>query len=554
MALIRSIDETNVTLLYRVIKPYLLDDTDPSMQKRAYAVLVSICEHHPFFVTSESNLKDMTDSLCESLLTCSIPAKKMRLRCLYHIITAMENCYLSKDNSITTLLPNHTELVPNLIGEIMLCTKEANGKAREAAFDLLLAMARLMHHTQPSNGLMEFLQMLLGGLAARTPHMRSAAVICLSRVVFEFGREEILIQQAMPQLMKTVLMLLHEKAREVIKSVIGFMKLGIAMLSKEQLRVFVPDIIQGLLLWIGESKNRFRAKTRIILIKLCRKYSYEEIAEIVPEKDRALIKHIKKTKEREEKKKQQHRQDNKSNSTINDAFTDFMKDDSDEDSDDDHPMYDENGGLMHEEDLTDGEDQYVTPFLKKKQTNKRRTSKKDSSLSSAGQWIKEDEDEIVDFLDSGAVRHLMSGRGQAEDDEEEDDGLIQVAKDGRFIINEPPLEDKKKSLKKNKDEDEDMVESDNEEASIKKDVAAQLQKMGFGNTSHNKRKREEETAGTGKEYKAKKAGGDIKKKGKLEPYAYIPLDPKLMAKRNKRIAVSKYNQVGGKKRQGNKKR
>jgi ribosomal RNA-processing protein 12 len=40
----------------------------------------------------------------------------------------------------------------------------------------------------------------------------------------------------------------------------------------------------------------------------------------------------------------------------------------------------------------------------------------------------------------------------------------------------------------------------------------------------------------------------------LEPYAYIPLDPKLMAKRNKRIAVSKYNQVGGKKRQGNKKR
>ena len=68
-----------------------------------------------------------------------------------------------------------------------------------------------------------------------------------------------------------------------------------------------------------------------------------------------------------------------------------------------------------------------------------------------------------------------------------------------------------------------------------------------------KRKRGGESdPNSGREYRAKKAGGDVKKKGKLEPYAYIPLDPKLMAKRNKREAVTRYGGSVGNKRRGKK--
>lgn len=35
----------------------------------------------------------------------------------------------------------------------------------------------------------------------------------------------------------------------------------------------------------------------------------------------------------------------------------------------------------------------------------------------------------------------------------------------------------------------------------------------------------------GAEYKAKKAGGDVKKKGKPDPYAYIPLSRASLNKR-----------------------
>lgn len=393
MTLISHMDEESINLLYRVIKPYLLDDTDAPMQKRSYAVLVSICDHHPSFMTSESNLQDMTGSICESLLTCSIPAKKMRLRVLVHLINAM----------MTIEGAHAKEFIPNLVGEIMLCTKEANGKAREAAFELLIAMANLMKTKDLQNGLAEYMQMVLGGLAARTPHMRSASVICLSRLVFEFGRTDAVIQQAMPQLLKTVLMLLHEKAREVIKSVIGFMKLGIAMLPKDQLEEYLPDIINGLLVWIGESKNRFRAKTRVILIKLCRKYGYERIAELVPEEDRALIKHIKKTKEREDKKKSELYALRASKKSGNSAFDDFMADSDDEGEDED-------GNL----------EAAAQSVLKRKK-----------DLHKKKKVIREGDDDIVDFLDANAAVKNIYAAGDHDMSDDEGDDDLQVAKDGR---------------------------------------------------------------------------------------------------------------------------
>lgn len=394
MTLISHMDLENINLLYRVIKPYLLDDTDGAMQKRSYAVLVSICDNHPSFMTTEANLKDMTESICESLLTCSIPAKKMRLRCLVHLINAMVDAQgVNVDN-----------LIPSLVGEIILCTKEANGKAREAAFELLVAMANLMRVKNPASGLMEYLQMVLGGLAARTPHMRSASVVCLSRLVFEFGRTEAVIQTAMPELLKTVLMLLHEKAREVIKSVIGFMKLGIAMLPKEQLRAFLPDITNGLLVWIGESKNRFRAKTRIILIKLCRKYGYDEVAALVPPEDRALIKHIKKTKEREDKKKAEGPSAKKAKGT----FEEFMADSDDEGDDED------------DDDMSGSGDAALKAALKRKKDLHHKKKK----------VIREDEDDIVDFLDSNAaVKNIRSAYNDGASDDDDED--FEMSKDGR---------------------------------------------------------------------------------------------------------------------------
>ena len=76
---------------------------------------------------------------------------------------------------------------------------------------------------QVQGGLPTLMAMVMGGLVATTPHMVSACVMALARLLFEFAG---LLEQAAPRLLETVLMLLRSKSREVIKSVIGFCKVG----------------------------------------------------------------------------------------------------------------------------------------------------------------------------------------------------------------------------------------------------------------------------------------------------------------------------------------
>jgi ribosomal RNA-processing protein 12 len=53
--------------------------------------------------------------------------------------------------------------------------------------------------------------------------MVSASVLVLARLVFEFAAD---LATLVPELLPTVLMLLRTKAREVIKSVLGFVKVS----------------------------------------------------------------------------------------------------------------------------------------------------------------------------------------------------------------------------------------------------------------------------------------------------------------------------------------
>jgi hypothetical protein len=70
-------------------------------------------------------------------------------------------------------------------------------------------------------GLVTFFYMVLAGLAATTPHMQSATVQALARLVYEFGGE---LEAFLPELLPVVTSLARVKSREVVKSVLGFLK------------------------------------------------------------------------------------------------------------------------------------------------------------------------------------------------------------------------------------------------------------------------------------------------------------------------------------------
>ena len=200
-----SLDDASLSLLYRALRPLVRsDEHDPKVQKHAYKVLAEICERHNDFVTSEERLGEMSTLMVDSIVTCQVSARHMRLKCMMHIVEGFES-----DNHA------HMAVIPNIMSEVLLCLKDSNKKTRDAAYQLLLAMS------VARNDMTDYFRIILAALGAQTTHMRSAAVMALSRLIFEYARVDHVVQDLLPSLMQTVSVLFDDSSREVTKSVIG---------------------------------------------------------------------------------------------------------------------------------------------------------------------------------------------------------------------------------------------------------------------------------------------------------------------------------------------
>lgn len=200
-----SLDDASLTLLYRAVRPLVrTDEHDSRVQKRAYKVLAEICERHKEFVTSDERLAEMTDLMVDSIVTCQVSARHMRIKCMTHIVEGFDSANQA-----------HMAVIPKIMGEVLLCLKDSNAKTRESAYQLLLAMA------VARDDMTDYFRIVLAALGAQTPHMRSASVMALSRLTFEYARNDMEVQQLLPSLMQTVAVLFDDASREVTKSVIG---------------------------------------------------------------------------------------------------------------------------------------------------------------------------------------------------------------------------------------------------------------------------------------------------------------------------------------------
>lgn len=201
-----SLGDTSLSLLYRAVRPLVRSwEHDPIVQKRAYKVLAEICSNHKSFVTSTpERLGELTDMLIDSIVTCQVSARHMRLKCMTHVVAGLDSAN-----------ETHMAVIPKIMGEVLLCLKDSNAKTREAAYQLLIAMA------VSRDDMTDYFQIVVAALGGQTTHMRSAAVMALSRLIYEYAREEAEVQDLLPSLMQTVAVLFDDSSREVTKSVIG---------------------------------------------------------------------------------------------------------------------------------------------------------------------------------------------------------------------------------------------------------------------------------------------------------------------------------------------
>lgn len=276
---------------------------------------------------------------------------------------------LAIDELITHLPTSDLHFIPSILSEVVLGCKESNEKARTAAFDLLIHLARrtvdpernpqgtvirnsLVPHMPDDSPdapaiIEEFFTMVSAGLAGSSPHMVAASVTALSRLFFEFHTQ--LRPEILSDLVQTVELFLTSNNREIVRSVLGFVKVAVVVLPDEALRPRLSNLVPNLMAWNKEHKGRLRSKVKGIIDRLVRRFGAPLMESLVGEADRKLVVNIRKQRERSKRKKKEGAaagdededdEDKGANQQPSNAFdkavygSDFS-DDSDDDFDDD---------------------------------------------------------------------------------------------------------------------------------------------------------------------------------------------------------------------------
>ncbi|CAF1817089.1 unnamed protein product [Brassica oleracea var. botrytis] len=405
---------------------------------------------------------------------CHVSAKRHKLDCLYFLLA-----YASKTDNLKA----RKDIVSSFLPEVILALKEVNKKTRSRAYDVLVQIGHA--YADEKNGgdnekLHGYFNMVVGCLAGEKPQMISAAVKGVARLTYEFSD---LIASAY-NLLPSTFLLLQRKNKEITKANLGLLKMLVAKSPVEGLHANLKSIVEGLLKWPEGTKNLFKAKVRLLLEMLIKKCGTEAVKSVMPEEHVKLLTNIRKVKERKERKyaagcemsRSQHSKETSSKaSRWND--TKIFSDFAGEDEDSDG-------------DYMDGDRSKAPSVLKSKASKKH-----------PRQCHLEVDDEL--------------GKRKADSDQE-----AEVDAEGRIII----YEGERAKRKEISDADSDAKSRFSINSSRKNQKRLKTSESGY--------------AYTGKEYASKKASGDLKRKDKLEPYAYWPLDRKIMSRRPDQKAVA----------------
>jgi ribosomal RNA-processing protein 12 len=532
--LLPFLDAQDVAALFSTcLAQEVLCHKDNGVQKRGYKILAKLLEKGK----AEEDALQTFQRLDELSVGLTPAAKKDRFILLSLLILRVPSESL--------------HIIPSLIPEAVLGTKEPSEKARSAAFELVVAMGQKMSQggivkrsmvdgmdedgAEAQANINEYMTMVAGGLAGASPHMISATVTAVSRLVFEF--RESIDAQMQTEIFTTLLVFLSSANREIIKSTLGYIKLAIHTLPIELLRPHLKELVPALLAWSHDHKNHFKAKVRHIFERMIRRFGWNDVYQAAGEDQAAkVLVNIKKRKERAKRKRAREDDDEeeaeeatKGKVPTGDAFEDVLYgseselDDSDEDEqvsrpttgpkrkgieqgvrlrvDDDEPM-----------DLLQG----VASRLTNTQANRRRKPGQDAGhfktdTDTGKIVINEDEESDIEVSSRKAAKDV-AGSAYRESMTSVD-GFTR-GPNGRIKFNK----DTKKRRRENEDEDGDVEMADGAATATKKNKRPMEPKLGH-------------------EFKAKKAGGDVKKGG-VDPYAYMSLSQAAKKKGRNRTGIA----------------
>ncbi|XP_012828029.1 PREDICTED: RRP12-like protein [Erythranthe guttata] len=239
--IIEGSDSDLVDILFSVIK-CALKASDEVGQIEAYRTLSRILETHSWFCSSQFDV-------------------------------VMDLFTGTKSSANVTLLENRFACLQTLLIHALM--RNTDGEIHSFPYP-----ERDYSHVEGlRKGLFPFWQ-ITGYLSGPSPHIKSGVVSVLSVLVYSDPD----ICTKTPDLFPAVMELLHSKAIEVIKAVLGFVKVLVSSLKPSDLHRFLPDIVDGILRWKSVHHCHFKTKIIVILEILMRKCGSPAVKAHAPEK------------------------------------------------------------------------------------------------------------------------------------------------------------------------------------------------------------------------------------------------------------------------------
>ncbi|XP_041971628.1 RRP12-like protein [Aricia agestis] len=496
--------------------------------KKAYRILEEIFKSDKESCKEflKDNYKKIKKLLMSSLNKVADSSKAARLRCIEHLINS--NSHLNAES----------KLLKSAIAESVVCTKDINSKCRQCAFNVINTVGNVLK-TQ-DGGMKAFVDMMVTGLSAPLPRITSATLRALASALYNHSEDMGL--ELVQELLEKVVQQMMSSNREVVAASMSFLKVYTKVLPSDVLLGSLPIIIKTLSTMSDDCKRHSRLEIGYFLTRMTRKFGADTVEKLVPSEDVVMLKRLRNIRKMDNRKKR-------------------MKDGREQDEDS-GSEFDVKGTSKTLEDIlkdSDSEMEYLEE--EERPRAKAKTKKKNQA------WIQDDPDNIVDLADVSSARKITATdptqkKVVEEKSQKKKDGGFRTAPDGRLIISDEPYDDDDDDEPRpSGDIDTDTDDTDDEEdkkpskllkpgakrryddiLSVKSGRSARSRastatvgskyKAG-GKGIHRPLGSAASVVSVGSEYKSKKAKGDIKKKGKHDPYAYLPLSRKNLNKRKK---------------------
>ncbi|XP_004527369.1 RRP12-like protein [Ceratitis capitata] len=497
--------------------------------------------------------------LLDAFSTSCVVCQAARLRCLKILI---EN-----RKSLTV----NDKIVMKTIPEAVLTYKEFSTRKENVSEELIIFLVNLY---QEAGRLNDFVDILTAGFAG-DESLITNTILAFRTVLQQQGKN--LTITTLEFIMEQILVFLVQKTRSLAEASVAFLITFIKVMPSPLVANHLQTIMKALSAMAKDTKRYCRIQIGYLLKKLCKRFTADELIKFVPGDDEVTHRRLKKIRKqmRRETRKQLNEKDKNDDDESEDEFVAGLEkksvtiDDILADSDSDLP----------EEMDTDDDAQD-----KAEKKNKKRGST----------FIREDPEDIVDLADIKSIGNVLTNRpdapgnavGSTKTKNKDPNRGFKTAQDGRLIISDKALRgvggdddddssddsdgedgdegvDVKKAPKRgmemdSSDEEElpttsrkrkatDAISMRSGKTSASKYIAggkgihrplgagsdAMSMKSGYSAKTAKSGKSIAASVNAGSEYTTKKAKGDMKKKGKLDPFAYIPLSRNTLNKRKR---------------------